>query len=81
MVTRKGNNLGQFIFPKAVLQEHDIISVNNHGGKRAIRVYPSWDVAVNKQAKKTQEWQLEYFLEIPQNKPMDYARAQMLYSV
>ncbi len=81
VVTRKGDNLGQFIFSQSVLHKHDVISSNNNGGKRAIRVYPPWDVAVNKQAKKTQEWQLEYFLEMPQNKPIDYARAQMLYSV
>lgn len=55
---------GQFIFPKSILLKHDIISKNNIGGKRAIRVYPPWDKASNTQAIKTQSWQLPYFFEI-----------------
>jgi hypothetical protein len=78
---RKGDKFGQFIFPKSVLYKYDILSNNNQGGKRAIRVYPPWDIVTSKQAKKTQEWQLEYFLEIPKHGPIDYARAQMLYGV
>jgi hypothetical protein len=78
--TRQGNHFGQFVFPKSVLCEHDIISTLNKGGKRAIRVYPSWDNPTSKQAKNTQNWQLKYFLEIPQHKPIDCARVQSLYS-
>lgn len=55
---------GQFVFPKAVLEEKGIISKNGVGGKRAIRVYPAWDVADNPQAKRSQAWQLRYFFEI-----------------
>ncbi|MFQ6421766.1 MULTISPECIES: MepB family protein [unclassified Bacillus (in: firmicutes)] len=50
-------------------------------GKRAIRVYPPWDKTTSRQAQKTQAWQLEYFLEIPVNRPIDCVRAQMLYSL
>jgi hypothetical protein len=77
--TRNGNNFGQFIFPKANLLDHDIVSNNGKGGKRAIRVYPPWDKPTSRQAQKTQKWQMEYFLEIPVNTPIDCARAQMLY--
>mgnify|MGYP000479275558 CR=1 FL=1 len=77
--TRKEDRFGQFIFPKSVLCQHDVLSINGEGGKRAIRVYPPWDVAVNKQAKKTQKWQLEYFLEIPKNSEIDLTRAKFLY--
>lgn len=35
----------------------------------AIRVYPSWDKPVSKQAIKTQSWQLEYFIELSQDIP------------
>lgn len=77
--TRKGDRFGQFIFPKSVLCQQDIFSINNIGGKRAIRVYPPWDIAVNRQAQKTQKWQLAYFLEIPQNTEIDVARARLLY--
>ena len=54
---------GQFIFPKEVLYQQGFISKNNQGGKRAMRVYPPWDKAENKQAIKTQSWQLQYFFE------------------
>jgi hypothetical protein len=77
--TRKGEHFGQFIFPKAVLCHQDVFSINNIGGKRAIRVYPPWDIAVNRQAQKTQKWQLEYFLEIPKNTEIDVTRAKLLY--
>lgn len=77
--TRKGSNFGQFIFPKAVLCDQDIVSKNGEGGKRAIRVYPPWDNPTSRQALKTQKWQLEYFLEIPVNKPLDLVRTEMLY--
>lgn len=29
-----------------------------------MRVYPSWDIANNNQAQKTQDWQLLYFAQI-----------------
>jgi hypothetical protein len=63
----KGENFGQFIFPKSVLSEKDIISKNNIGGKRAMRVYPPWDKTTSKRAEKTQRWQLLYFLSISKN--------------
>ncbi|MEO6523190.1 MAG: MepB family protein [Mucilaginibacter sp.] len=69
--TRKENYFGQFIFPKAVLLRHGIISNKHVGGKRGIRVYPPWDVTTSAQAKKTQQWQLKYFLEIPFDKPLN----------
>ncbi|RAV14179.1 MepB family protein [Paenibacillus contaminans] len=78
--TRNGSDFGQFIFPKAVLCEQDIVSSKGKGGKRAIRVYPPWDKPASRQAQKTQSWQLEYFLDIPVNVPIDYVRAQRLYS-
>ena len=77
---RKDNNFGQFIFPKSVLAKHDIISIEGQGGKRGIRVYPPWENNLNRQAQKTQEWQVQYFLNIPQNGVVDIDRAQMLYS-
>jgi hypothetical protein len=78
--TRKDDRLGQFIFPKSVLCELGIISTSRKEGKRAIRVYPPWDLATNKQAQKTQKWQLEYFLEIPSDIPIDIDRAKLLLS-
>jgi hypothetical protein len=77
---RKGNLLGQFVFPKSILHEKGIISNGNNGGKRAIRVYPPWELNLNQQAYKTQKWQSKYFLEIPKTKPVDLVRAKRLYS-
>lgn len=61
---RSGDSLGQFIFPKNVLQEKGFISQAGIGGKRAIRIYPPWNNPDNRQAKNTQAWQLLYFAEI-----------------
>jgi hypothetical protein len=75
---RCGDNLGQFIFPKDVLRKKGFISQEGMGGKRAMRVYPSWDKPDNRQAKNTQAWQLLYFAEI---KPvLDIQKIQDLVS-
>ncbi|MCC6373072.1 MAG: MepB family protein [Bacteroidia bacterium] len=67
ITARSGHNLGQFIFPKSVLVEKGIITHKAKDGKRGIRVYPKWDVVTNKQAEKTQTWQLNYFVSISPN--------------
>lgn len=64
--TEKDKNFEQFIFLKSVLLEQGILSKNNRGGKRAIRVYPPLDQVANKQARQSQKWQLVYFLPISQ---------------
>jgi len=69
---------GQFIFPKAILVQHKIITKNGIEGKRGIRVYPPWDTVTNKQAEKTQQWQAPYFLQIDINENIDLARAKKL---
>lgn len=74
---RDGTSLGQFIFPKDVLLQRGLLSKNGQGGKRAMRAYPAWDVTDNVQAKKTQTWQLLYFVEI---KPvLDKVKIQKLF--
>lgn len=74
------NQFGQFIFPKSALIKQGVFSMNGKGGKRAIRVYPPWDKAESRQAEKTQNWQLEFFAEIPKNKSIDVDRFRSLYS-
>ena len=73
------NRTGQFIFPKSVLLNQGIISGSLKQGKRGIRVYPCWDTTNNKQAEKTQKWQLEYFLDISQENDINLDRAERLY--
>lgn len=73
---RAGNHLGQFVFPKTVLCEKGIVSCNEKEGKRAMRVYPPWDKAENSQAKKTQAWQLEYFIKFSED---NFDLSRMIY--
>ena len=77
---RKENSIGQFIFPKAILLEKGIFSTLTKEGKRATRVYPPWDITTSKQAQKTQQWQLDYFLGISQDKSI-VSRAKKLFDV
>jgi hypothetical protein len=77
--TRTDTNFGHFVFPKAVLLSKGIISGNGKEGKRAIRVYPPWDIATSSQAKKTQQWQSAFFLQIYGAVLVDTTRVQQLY--
>lgn len=81
ITTKTENRFGQFVFPKSALIKQGIFTTDNKDGKRAMRVYPSWDKTENAQAIKTQKWQLEYFLEINQDKPLEKARVKMLYKL
>lgn len=58
------NRMGQFVFPKSILIAKGIVATEKKDGKRGFRVYPLWDNTTNKQAEKTQQWQLVYFFEI-----------------
>lgn len=64
---RNHKQLGQFLFPKTVLMKHNVVSKNQNGGKRALRVYPPWVRPESNQAQKTQNWQLPFFIDIGQN--------------
>ncbi|MFB7368850.1 MepB family protein [Streptomyces sp. NPDC056222] len=77
--TREGPRFGQFVFPREVLCERDIVSRNGSGGKRAFRVYPPWVTTTSRQARTTQAWQLNHFLHVPEHEPVDIARACALY--
>lgn len=77
---RAENHFGQFVFPKAVLSEKRIVSCNGKEGKRAMRIYPPWDKADNPQAKKTQAWQLQYFIEFSEN-IFDFSRMRYLLDI
>jgi hypothetical protein len=77
---RKNEDLGQFVFPKSVLNQKGIISGNNKPGKRGIRVYAPWDKPTSRQAAKTQEWQLDYFMEIRGEQPGNLNLARKLFT-
>lgn len=77
---RDKNNFGHFVFPNSVLVKQNIVSKNGQGGKRGVRIYPPWYRVLNSQAKKTQEWQLDYFLDMSTKHLVDYTQAKLLYS-
>ncbi|WP_328425704.1 MepB family protein [Streptomyces sp. NBC_00443] len=76
---RDGEHFGQFVFPLDALRRRGVVSVDGSGGKRAFRVYPPWVTPTNRQATSTQAWQLDYFLHLDQDGPVDAARARKLY--
>ncbi|TRW25824.1 MepB family protein [Flavobacterium zepuense] len=77
---QKNNYYGQFVFPKKVLAAKGVFTTNCKDGKRAIRVYPPWDVTENAQAKRTQKWQLDYFLEVKEGS-VTIEKAKLLYGI
>ncbi|MET3133280.1 hypothetical protein AAKU55_003570 [Oxalobacteraceae bacterium GrIS 1.11] len=70
--------LGQFVFSQEALLKHGVMSRDGKGGKRAMRVYPPWSNPVAKDAIKTQQWQLRYFL--PLVPDVDPARVRQLFN-
>ncbi len=76
---RKENRFGQFVFPKSVLCTQSILTVNDKEGKRGFRVYPPWDETTNKQAIKTQNWQLLYFLDSSDLLKIDVEKVKMIF--
>lgn len=75
---KSNDKIGQFVFPHTILRKQGIISTETKEGKRGFRVYPKWDIAKNKQAIKTQKWQLEYFFEV--NEVLDLENIKLLYT-
>lgn len=78
---KSDNAFGQFIFPKEILLKQNILRSPSTNGKMAIRVYPKWDSPDSKQAKKTQEWQLRYFVDLSNPNKLLLNKIKELYSV
>lgn len=76
---KKDGAIGQFVFPKSILLKKGILSTDKKEGKRAFRVYPSWDIVKNKQAENTQKWQLAYFYEL--NDSINTDKIKKLYEL
>lgn len=75
---KSGDHFGQFVFPKSELINKGFVTSEKKDGKRGFRVYPIWDKTLNKQAEKTQKWQLNYFYEI--NKATNLKDVSKLYN-
>lgn len=78
---RTPHHFGHFIFPKSILCAKGIITSNGIEGKRAMRIYPAWDKAENSQAKKTQAWQLHYFIDYSDEANIDCALIQSIFKI
>ncbi|WP_440974341.1 MepB family protein [Pseudomonas koreensis] len=72
---------GQFVFDQNILASKDIMAVNGKGGQRAIRVYPPWVKPVAKEAVRSQQWQLRYFLPLEQTGCADSVQVPLLFQV
>ena len=75
---RRNNHFGIFIFPNTVLYKHKILSSNDQKGKLGTRVYPTWELANNNQALKTQAWQTNYFIDLSNQKEINLEKAKYL---
>ena len=72
---RHQEKFGQFVFPKSILVQKGIISSEKKEGKRAFRVYPTWDVVESKQALQSQKWQADYFFELTSTPDLEKIKA------
>lgn len=77
--SRDEQHFGQFVFTMDALREHGVVSEDGSGGKRAFRVYPPWVTTTSRQARTTQAWQVDHFLHLHRDSPVDTVRAQHLY--
>lgn len=48
IITPDNDKLGFFFFPKHVLAQNQILSVDGNVGKRGFRLYPDWDYPSNR---------------------------------
>jgi len=67
IMTEQQEKIGLFIFPKNILVEKNILTTNQKEGKRGFRIYPIWTKTENKQAERTQNWQINYFVDLTDN--------------
>ncbi len=81
IAARQEKNFGVFIFKQQVLLENGIMTSDEKPGKLGIRVYPSWSLPTNNQAKKTQSWQTKCFLEFKNNHKIDVGKAEILLNI
>ncbi|CAM2991820.1 MepB family protein [Prescottella defluvii] len=75
VTAREGERFGAFAFPAGVLASRGIVSVDGVGGKRGFRVYPLWSATSNPQAKRSQAWQCDWFLDLSDEDAVDLQRA------
>ncbi|GAB2645146.1 MepB family protein [Prescottella soli] len=80
VVAREGDRFGAFVFPNEVLATRGVVSVCGAGGKRGFRVYPPWSATSSPQAKRSQGWQCDWFLDLSDGAAVDLQRAGCLFA-
>ncbi|OUR93546.1 hypothetical protein A9Q84_18940 [Halobacteriovorax marinus] len=79
--------VGLFIFPVSLLIAKNIISKKDSKGKTGFRVFPPWSEdrgnkgmkVFSDSGKKTQRWQLPYFIEITESGSIDHSALNKLF--
>ncbi|NQZ32059.1 MAG: MepB family protein [Oceanospirillaceae bacterium] len=79
---------GMFIFPVSLLIEKGIVSSTKNKGKTGFRVFPPWSQdrgvigtkVFSASGKKTQRWQIPFFLAIAENGSIDAGELKKLLS-
>lgn len=79
VVAREGDRYGAFVFPVEVLATRGVVSAGGVGGKRGFRVYPPWSATGNPQARRSQSWQCDWFLDMSGGTVVDPRRAGRLF--
>jgi hypothetical protein len=79
VAARQRSDFGHFIFPRSALIKRGVMSRMQVGGKRALRVYPPWVSTTSTQARVTQAWQAEFFVNLDETAGFDEQRARSLY--
>ena len=83
----KNSKYGLFIFPVSLLIEKNIVSSIKNRGKTGFRVFPPWSqdrgsVRTNvfsESGKKTQRWQIPYFLEVSNDNLIDSCELNKIF--
>ncbi len=75
------NRNGLFFFPKDVLVQNGVLTHYGKEGKRGFRLYPDWVTAPNRQAERTQQWQLPYFISLEEGKSTAVEKLQVILQV
>lgn len=78
ITARDANKSGLFILPKSLLARHGILSAGGRGGKRGFRLYPTWTATTSAQARRTQEWQTQAFIDTTTKGPAQHSQLRRL---
>lgn len=80
VVAKQKDKFGFFLFPENVLSQKQILTTNQKKGKLGFRVYPNWTKTQTNQAKNTQLWQTEYFVDLTNNNLSEIEKCKSIFN-